>query len=515
MSSSVSTTTVVGLIQHDFIKNPWDGQIIRHSLPLDKAIKAKLIQHPSGNLLYILDEVLHPTPIINTVALFHKKFDARRNLEALLTYQAQVALETNWTQAFGPLVTEFQRRHAAPVFGDPPMLPFSEADNLQYQFAMNTRPARAVLIKVEETLTRGEASDLEKHDAKHKKFEDDAQSLIDVVKLHMTTHAQAPLRPIWDSDTATMRHKAIATMNYIRRFYTTFNSKVVDEIDASILAIRQINNFDDAINAIDQVSIFQEELMHMSTVAQPVHKSDRQLINAIFRKFNPHNQVFSLFIIQHCVGGAMANPSIQPLPYGVSESATARQVALMTFDHFKNAIIEYHAVMKTGPDPQEHVFSIKHEHVEPSSSFVFGNSFNTGFSSSSSSSSSNHHMSQKVQKLEKENQMLSRRLHEQQSGRPLSPAGSRSGSPSHGASAFSSNSFGKSAGGGGAHRSPQQKRNFQQSSNPRPTLHPTIKKRNTAYSAHCFPDDIFSDEDGKRYIRDGPDTVWFEGAGFN
>jgi hypothetical protein len=98
----------------------------------------------------------------------------------------------------------------------------------------------------------------------------------------MTTHAQAPLRTIWDSVTATMRQKAIATMNYIRRFYTTFNSKVVDEIDASILAIRQINNFDDAINAIDQVSIFQEELMHMSTVAQPVHKTDQQLINASF-----------------------------------------------------------------------------------------------------------------------------------------------------------------------------------------------------------------------------------------
>ena len=46
---------------------------------------------------------------------------------------------------------------------------------------------------------------------------------------------------------------------------------MVDEIDASILAIRQIDNFDDAINAIDQLSIFQEELMHMSTAAQPVH----------------------------------------------------------------------------------------------------------------------------------------------------------------------------------------------------------------------------------------------------
>ena len=103
MCSSVSTTTVVGLIQHDFIKNPWDGQIIRHALPLDKALKAKLIQHPSGNLLYILDETLHPTPIIDAVALFYKKFDDRRNLEALLTYQTQVALETNWTQAFGPL----------------------------------------------------------------------------------------------------------------------------------------------------------------------------------------------------------------------------------------------------------------------------------------------------------------------------------------------------------------------------------------------------------------------------
>ena len=82
MSSSVSTTTVVGLIQHDFIENPWDGQIIRHSLPLNKAIKAKLIQHPSGNLLYILDEALHPTPTIDAVALFHKKYDDSRNLEA-------------------------------------------------------------------------------------------------------------------------------------------------------------------------------------------------------------------------------------------------------------------------------------------------------------------------------------------------------------------------------------------------------------------------------------------------
>ena len=143
-----------------------------------------------------------------------------------ITNQTQVAIEDNWTQAFGPLVTEFQRRHVAPVLGDPQMVPFSEADNLQCQFAMNTRPARAVFVKVDEALTRDEASALEKYDAKLEKFEDDAQSLIDVVKLHMTTFAQAPLRTIWDSDTATMRHKAIATMNYIRSFLYHFQFKV-------------------------------------------------------------------------------------------------------------------------------------------------------------------------------------------------------------------------------------------------------------------------------------------------
>jgi hypothetical protein len=111
MPSSISMTTVVGLIQHDFIKNSWDGQIIRHALPLDKALKAKLIQHPSGNLMYILNEFHRPTPIIDAVALFHKKIDARLNLEALITYQNQLSLVDNWTQAFGPLVTGFQRRH--------------------------------------------------------------------------------------------------------------------------------------------------------------------------------------------------------------------------------------------------------------------------------------------------------------------------------------------------------------------------------------------------------------------
>ena len=123
---------------------------------------------------------------------------------------------------------------------------------------------------------------MEKHDAKLKKFEDDAQFLIDVVKLHMTTHAQAPLRTIWDSDTATMRQKAIATMNYIWRFYPTFNSKVVDEIDASILAIRQINNFDDAINAIDQVSAHFPGRTHAYVDCCSTSSQDRSAINQCY-----------------------------------------------------------------------------------------------------------------------------------------------------------------------------------------------------------------------------------------
>ena len=186
----------------------------------------------------------------------------------------------------------------------------------------------------------------------------------------------------------------------------------------------------------------------------------------------------------------MANPSIQPLPYGVSESATARQVALMTFDHFKNAIIEYHAVMKTGPDPQEHVFSIKHEHVEPSSSFLLLATLSTldfprhlllhrpriitcrrKFKNSrrriryclvvfTNSNQEDH----QVQQTHVVALQVAERVH-------FPPTASANLLVER----------------GGAHRSPQQKRNFQQSSNPRPTLHPTIKKR----SQHCLQCPLF------------------------
>jgi len=358
---------------------------------------------------------------------------------AINAYQAQQLLVLTWTQTHGDFVNEYHRRHINPAAGDAQL---QDDDVLRFQLTINTpRPADAILARIPETVTRLEAGEIEKHDSKLKKFEDDARTVINIVKLHLTTHAQEPLKLLWNSTAAgqTLRRKAIATFAYIRSFSTTFNSTVVTEICGSIQSIQVIHNFKEAMNAADQVSIFQEELLLMSTAAHPVHKTDCELIESILVKFSPHVQEFNSFKIHHCLAGALAAPTIPVLLYGqvVVPVVPAEQ---LTFNHLKDSLKQFDSKMNPITNPQDFVFSATHAHVEPSSSFAFGNSSNPGFSPSSSSSSSNHHTTQKVQELQKELQRISRLL-EQQSGRSSSPAGSRAGSPSRGTAAFSSNSF--------------------------------------------------------------------------
>jgi len=67
MSSAVSTTTVVGLKVHDFLKDPWNANKIREAFPLHKQLVIAITKSSSGDLSYILDEISHPDPTISAL----------------------------------------------------------------------------------------------------------------------------------------------------------------------------------------------------------------------------------------------------------------------------------------------------------------------------------------------------------------------------------------------------------------------------------------------------------------